>query len=114
MRFVLERQSSSNTIRKIASKVSSRSWHVLDASRGFLTTNFLQKNINYLSFEIPSLKWMHAEHVEETDAVCFYFEQYNSGVREHLMTISADINDTFKINVTKSFEDYLFAAGNVH
>jgi len=114
MRFVLQRQSSSNTICKIAYKVSSRSWHVLDASKGFLTTNYLQKNANYLSFEIPSLEWMHAEYVEETDAVCFYFQQYNSGFCEHLITISADIDDAFKINVTNSFKDYLLAAGTVY
>lgn len=111
MRFVLQREPSSNLVNKIAYKVTSTQWHVLDANKGFFTTTLLTKSKNYLSFEIPSMQWMHAEFFEETEAIHFYFQQYNSGYNEHLLTINADYSDAFKIGVTEAFEHYLQAAG---
>ena len=110
MRFVVLRKSSSDSYEKIAYQVAPAQWHVLDRKKGFSTAAFVRQPASGLCVDIPRLVWKHAEDFEETQALHFYFQQYNSGFNEHLLTVSA-FDAEFRITPTQLFLHYLHTAG---
>lgn len=112
MRFVVHRKSSSDDYDKVAYQVAPAQWHVLDREKGFSTAAFVRQPASGLSVDIPRLVWQHAEDFEETQALHFYFQQYNSGFNEHLLTLSADAaRSEYRIAPTQLFLHYLHTAG---